>query len=24
VVTPDGPRVLTLFPAQELVVANPY
>jgi Xaa-Pro dipeptidase len=24
VVTPDGPRILTLFPAQELVVANPY
>jgi len=24
VVTPDGPRVLTLFPAQELIVANPY
>jgi Xaa-Pro dipeptidase len=24
VVTPDGPRVLTLFPAQDLVVANPY
>jgi Xaa-Pro dipeptidase len=24
VVTLDGPRVLTLFPAQELVVANPY
>ncbi|HET7388617.1 MAG TPA: Xaa-Pro peptidase family protein [Nocardioidaceae bacterium] len=24
VVTPDGPRVLTLFPAEELVVANPY
>ncbi|MDF3312595.1 Xaa-Pro peptidase family protein [Rhodococcus sp. T2V] len=24
VVTEDGPRVLTLFPAQELVVANPY
>ena len=24
VVTSDGPRVLTLFPAQDLVVANPY
>ena len=24
VVTPDGCRVLTLFPAQTLVVANPY
>jgi Xaa-Pro dipeptidase len=24
VVTEDGPRVLTLFPAQDLVVANPY
>jgi Xaa-Pro aminopeptidase len=24
VVTPDGPRVLTLFPAQDLVIANPY
>jgi Xaa-Pro dipeptidase len=24
VVTADGPRILTLFPAQELVVANPY
>ena len=24
VVTADGPRVLTLFPAQELVVTNPY
>ena len=24
VVTPDGPRVLTLFPAQDLVVTNPY
>jgi Xaa-Pro aminopeptidase len=24
VVTPDGPRVLTLFPAQDLFVANPY
>jgi Xaa-Pro aminopeptidase len=24
VVTPDGPRILTLFPAQELFVANPY
>ncbi|MEX0425996.1 M24 family metallopeptidase [Nocardioides sp. DS6] len=24
VVTEDGPKVLTLFPAQELVVANPY
>ena len=24
VVTPEGPRVLTLFPAQDLVVANPY
>jgi Xaa-Pro dipeptidase len=24
VVTDDGPRILTLFPAQELVVANPY
>ncbi|GGL00028.1 M24 family metallopeptidase [Mangrovihabitans endophyticus] len=24
VVTPDGPRVLTLFPAEDLVVANPY
>jgi Xaa-Pro aminopeptidase len=24
VVTADGPRVLTLFPAQDLVVANPY
>jgi Xaa-Pro aminopeptidase len=24
VVTPDGPRILTLYPAQDLVVANPY
>lgn len=24
VVTPDGPRVLTLFPAQDLVIANAY
>jgi Xaa-Pro aminopeptidase len=24
VVTPDGPRLLTLFPAQDLFVANPY
>ena len=24
VVTEDGPRVITLFPSQELVVANPY
>ena len=24
VVTDDGPRILTLFPAQELVVTNPY
>ena len=24
VVTPEGPRILTLFPAQDLVVANPY
>jgi Xaa-Pro aminopeptidase len=24
VITPDGPQVLTLFPAQELFVANPY
>lgn len=24
VVTPDGPRILTLFPAQDLVVANRY
>ncbi len=24
VVTRDGPRILTLFPAQDLVVANPY
>jgi Xaa-Pro dipeptidase len=24
VVTDDGPRILTLFPAQELFVANPY
>ena len=24
VVTPDGPRILTLFPAQELFVANSY
>jgi Xaa-Pro dipeptidase len=24
VVTSDGPRILTLFPAQDLVVANPY
>jgi Xaa-Pro dipeptidase len=24
VVTPDGPRILTLFPADDLVVANPY
>ncbi|HEX7463095.1 MAG TPA: Xaa-Pro peptidase family protein [Dermatophilaceae bacterium] len=24
VVTPDGPRLLTLFPAQELFIANPY
>ena len=23
-VTPDGPRILTLFPAQELFIANPY
>jgi Xaa-Pro aminopeptidase len=23
VITPDGPRILTLFPAQELLVANP-
>jgi Xaa-Pro aminopeptidase len=24
VVTDDGPRILTLFPAQDLVIANPY
>jgi Xaa-Pro aminopeptidase len=24
VVTADGPRILTLFPAQELVITNPY
>jgi Xaa-Pro aminopeptidase len=24
VVTPDGPRILTLFPAQDLMVTNPY
>ncbi len=24
VVTPDGPQVLTLFPAQDLVITNPY
>jgi Xaa-Pro dipeptidase len=24
VVTPDGPRVLTLFPAQDLIVTHPY
>jgi Xaa-Pro aminopeptidase len=24
VVTPDGPRILTLFPAQDLFIANPY
>jgi Xaa-Pro aminopeptidase len=24
VVTPEGPQLLTLFPAEELVVANPY
>jgi Xaa-Pro dipeptidase len=24
VVTPDGPRILTLFPAQDLVIANRY
>ncbi len=24
VITPDGPRILTLFPAQELVITNPY
>ena len=24
VVTPDGPQILTLFPAQDLVVPNPY
>jgi hypothetical protein len=24
VVTEHGPRILTLFPAQDLVVANPY
>ena len=24
VITPDGPRILTLFPAQDLVIANPY
>jgi Xaa-Pro aminopeptidase len=24
VVTPEGPRILTLFPAQDLVIANPY
>jgi len=24
VVTPDGPRILTLFPSKELVIANPY
>ena len=24
VVTPEGPRILTLFPAQDLFIANPY
>lgn len=24
VVTPDGPRILTLFPSKELFIANPY
>jgi Xaa-Pro aminopeptidase len=24
VVTPDGPQILTLFPAQDLVITNPY
>ena len=24
VITEDGPQVLTLFPAQDLFVANPY
>jgi Xaa-Pro dipeptidase len=24
VITEDGPQVLTLFPAQELMIANPY
>jgi Xaa-Pro dipeptidase len=24
VVTADGPRILTLFPAQDLVITNPY
>ncbi len=24
VITADGPRILTLFPAQELMIANPY
>jgi Xaa-Pro aminopeptidase len=24
VVTPEGPRILTLFPAQDLVIANPF
>ena len=24
VVTHDGPRILTLFPAEDLVVTNPY
>jgi hypothetical protein len=24
VVTADGPRLLTLFPAQDLFVTNPY
>jgi Xaa-Pro dipeptidase len=24
VVTADGPRILTLFPSQDLMVANPY
>ena len=24
VITEDGPRVLTLFPAQDLFVTNPY
>ena len=24
VVTADGPQILTLFPAQDLFVANPY
>ena len=24
VITEDGPRILTLFPAQELFVTNPY